>query len=762
MPDFCVSLFDCVNNDKLFVYYPNGNSTWTKEALDHLRDLFGHRVYFRAIDFIGSTPILPDLDYPNGPCGENANWMFNPDTGTLTIYGTGPMSNFSYAPWGSYQSQITQLIIQDGITAIGGFSSLKKLSTVHIPNSVHTLYKDAFNRCTSLKEVHLPDSISSVGSYAFAYCSLLENINIPANLATVSWGMFTDCSALKTVTLHDGITTIENYAFNRCCSLTQIALPNSVTTIGGDVFKGCTNLQSVTLSNQITMIPNHAFYSCSSLTEIVIPDSVTSIDRYAFNNCTNLQKIVMGSNMESISVEAFYGCSKLQGFVISVDNPHITSDATGPIFNKDKTEILLMAPGYTDVYEVPDGVITIKLWSFRNCALSGVILPDSVTHIEEYAFDNCANMESVILSENLKVIGMRAFMSCKALKEITFPASVEKVDYGAFSGCTGMQSATFLGPYPEFGESVFLKVTGKLYYPPYDPEWIGASELIAVDMEWLPYICPNGHTIQILPGKNATCTEQGLTEGKICTVCNETILIQMTIAANGHKMSFWEQVPSDSSGNLYRRSCENCEYVEEKYMNPEDFPPAGGSCGNGVTWHYADGVLTISGTGYMTHYSSISFSPWFKYSAVISRLVISDGVCSISSYAFVGLIQIREISIPNSVTAIGTNAFYGCTGLTSVTIPDSVTFIYNKAFGNCTNLQSVTMGTGITNISFETFDGCHALSSIRFMGDMPYMGDAFLGLTLTIYYPADNDTWDPSTFASYGSSHTWIPVEITP
>ena len=43
-----------------------------------------------------------------------------------------------------------------------------------------------------------------------------------------------------------------------------------------------------------------------------------------------------------------------------------------------------------------------------------------------------------------------------------------------------------------------------------------------------------GHTEEILPGKEATCTEAGLTEGKKCSACGETLVAQEEIAANGH------------------------------------------------------------------------------------------------------------------------------------------------------------------------------------------------------------------------------------
>ena len=44
-----------------------------------------------------------------------------------------------------------------------------------------------------------------------------------------------------------------------------------------------------------------------------------------------------------------------------------------------------------------------------------------------------------------------------------------------------------------------------------------------------------GHTEEIVAGKEVTCTENGLTEGKKCSVCGETIVAQEEIPAEGHK-----------------------------------------------------------------------------------------------------------------------------------------------------------------------------------------------------------------------------------
>ena len=118
---------------------------------------------------------------------------------------------------------------------------------------------------------------------------------------------------------------------------------------------------------------------------------------------------------------------------------------------------------------------------------------------------------------------------------------------------------------------------------------------------------------------------------------------------------------------------------------------ASGTCGTGVTWTLDDaGLLTISGSGAMDNYSTLSSVPWNSYRSQITSAVIDSGVAS-----------------------IGDRAFSGCSGLTSVTIPDSVTSIYGGAFQNCSGLTSVTIGNSVTSIGDYAFYNCSSLTSIN-------------------------------------------------
>ena len=82
-----------------------------------------------------------------------------------------------------------------------------------------------------------------------------------------------------------------------------------------------------------------------------------------------------------------------------------------------------------------------------------------------------------------------------------------------------------------------------------------------------------------------------------------------------------------------------------------------GSCGDGLTWTFADGRLTISGSGDMTNYNEWDLPPWYEYRE-----------------------QILWLTLPEGLTSVGTMAFYECKNLTAVTIPSTVTRIGELAF----------------------------------------------------------------------------------
>ena len=77
------------------------------------------------------------------------------------------------------------------------------------------------------------------------------------------------------------------------------------------------------------------------------------------------------------------------------------------------------------------------------------------------------------------------------------------------------------------------------------------------------YVGYAAHTEVVISGKSATCTSSGLTEGKKCSVCNETLVAQKTIAALGHNPGKWEVVKAAEIGKegKEQQKCQVCNAV---------------------------------------------------------------------------------------------------------------------------------------------------------------------------------------------------------
>lgn len=159
---------------------------------------------------------------------------------------------------------------------------------------------------------------------------------------------------------------------------------------------------------------------------------------------------------------------------------------------------------------------------------------------------------------------------------------------------------------------------------------------------------------------------------------------------------------------------------------------ASGSCGENVTWQFADGVLTISGSGAMEDYQSPhdvkgKSAPWYKYHRNnIKRVVVEEGVTTIGGYAFYVCHNFTSIELASSITTIGEFAFEECGGLTSIELPSGVTAIRESAFNNCWRLTSIELPSGVTIIEAGTFEWCQSLTDIELPSGVTSIGkDAF-------------------------------------
>ena len=311
------------------------------------------------------------------------------------------------------------------VTSIGGsaFRYCTSLTSVTIPDSVTSIGEEAFYGCWDLTRLTIPGSVTSIDKDAFCFCSSLTSVTIPDSVTSIGDSAFYGCESLTSVTIPDSVTSIGSCAFYGCASLTSVTIPDSVTSIGGSAFYGCTSLTSVTIPDSVTSIGGSAFYNCKSLTSVTIPGSVTSIGWSAFYGCASLTSVTIPDSVTSIGNCAFASCTSLTGIWVAEGNSHYANDASGVLFNKDKTT-LVQCPGAFAAYTIPNSVTSIGEYAFSHCtSLTSVTIPNSVTSIGEHAFSYCTSLTSVTISDSVTSIGEYAFYDCTSLTDVYYAGS---------------------------------------------------------------------------------------------------------------------------------------------------------------------------------------------------------------------------------------------------------------------------------------------------------------------------------------------------
>ena len=360
------------------IYYGGYGIDWLKAGGGHDRAPENAAVHFK------------DGLYGKGACGENVDWVMTAG-GTLTISGTGAMADCEWnsAPWARACSEITSIVIGDGVTGIGNnaFQYCSSLTGAAIPGSVTAIGSSVFYGCDALTDIYyggygmdwlevyghdqIPDSATvhyKENLYGRGSCG--ENVNwvmTADGMLTISGtGAMADyewsgtpwasvCSEIKSVVIGDGVTSIGDYAFYDCGALTSVTIPDTVTVIGDGAFRGCSRLSGMTIPDSVTSIGKSAFRDCCKLTGLTIPDNVTSIGDHAFNGCNGLTSVTLPTSVTRISAGMFYNCWSLSNVTI------------------------------------PNGVTSIGDSAFGKCTdLSSVTIPDSVTTIGRDAFYYCS------------------------------------------------------------------------------------------------------------------------------------------------------------------------------------------------------------------------------------------------------------------------------------------------------------------------------------------------------------------------------------
>jgi hypothetical protein len=350
------------------------------------------------------------------------NVTFGPDS-AITSIGSSAFMN---------TPNLASIIIPASVTSIGGQAFYNNQGT------------STLTTVTFENTVEKPCKLETIGASAFVNTKI-TSISIPKSVKTVL--NLNGCNKLVTVTFEEP-SQVNDVWFNGCSALTSISIPKLVTYIGFTAFAGCSSLESITFhpESAITGFGDIAFTGCSSLKSISIPNTVTNIGSQAFRDCTNLNSITIPRSVITFGFAPFWNVgSNLQTLIINSTKClelyplrfgnlskliNITFNAPGTIPNSNCANLpnlssVTLGPDITAIGDSAFSVLP-KLFS--------ITIPASVTSIGANAFLNSTNLVNVSFERNSKLItiGGGAFKNC-ALTSIEIPGSVSRIYNDTFA-----------------------------------------------------------------------------------------------------------------------------------------------------------------------------------------------------------------------------------------------------------------------------------------------------------------------------------------
>ena len=361
-----------------------------------------------------------------------------------------------------------------------------------------------------------------------------------------------------------------------------------------------------------------------------------------FNNSSIIKKVIIendgneedGGVITSIGEATFYECENLKTINMPQTIQHI--DLYAFMNCKSLYKVTYDEYDYENdkiiKNEIPDGKI---------------IMPRDLNSIDSYAFYGCNSIEEIIISDTVNKIGLKAFAYCQSLKKAIIKGGSEEIGSHIFAGCASLNEITL--PFAGFSAN-------------------------AVD-------APESRS-QIL---NYFDNYKGY---------------------------------SDNYKDSYS--------YDDRYYKVKSFTD------DNIIIHIPKSLkkITILGGNRIPTYA-------FRGLSGIETIDIPDTITDIGEYAFFGCVSMTNVPIPQSTESIGYRAFdccraakfenlvfadnltfiseyafNDCIGLTSVEVPETVTKIGERAFNNCTSLEKAIIKGGSEKIGKNIFAGCTSLAEV--------------------------------------------------
>ena len=691
--------------------YPADNATWT----DSVRKNYGG-----TITWVG----LGGADGLSGQCGDDVYWTIDIATGTMSVFGTGPMWDYDSdkePAWGIYKErrdQITTLTFSEGITRIGEstFGNFSKLTSLTIPDSVTLIDDYAFGSCSALKTLDLGDGCS-LGEGAFIYCPIRE-------LELGKSGSFgTQCftsSYITSITITANSPSFREGAFWKCTGLKEVhfkgSAPGSVTDKGF--------VSSLASFRDVTW-----YYECGK-------SGWTTSSRYNAADKTWAGYTLVSEGHTYTSSTTSASCTQPGGTVYTC--------ACGDTYTVPGTGVL--GHDWSD-WATTEATCTADGSRTRSCKRSGCGETETETIPSQGHQEVCElDYEPTCIKDGQW--GGCWCANCGKVfkeKEIRPATGVHTFVNGKCSGCeiTGGQC----------GDDLYWTLKDQVL------TIYGSGPMYDFEARKSPWHGKGPRTVVIEEGVTSIGAYSFAYQDFITSLAlPETVTRIGTHAFYSSENIVTIELP-DSLETIESYAFWDC-WVKELHLGPKVKDVD---------------AYSFFGATRLENISVEPANPWF--SELDGMLMSKDGKTLL---VYPAGRRDTTFTVPDSVTALGDRAlsngylvsvnlapgitylpdylFSGCGRLEKVQLPIDLRKIGSHVFVYCDKLAEITIPARVTGIGFGCFANCESLTKITFLGHAPsFNGSAFYGAALDVYYPGQKTTWTEDVLQDYGGDINWIP-----
>ena len=740
---------------------------------------------------------LTEVTIPNSVTDIEQHAFYDCSSLTSVIWNatnyTSP-SSYAESPFYGISSQITSFSIGENIKIIPAYlcCGMKSLPAITIPNSITNIGHCAFADCSSLKSIIIPDNVTAMGANVFGDCVGLHHIEWNVKSCTVYsdneyvYPIFYGCENVESVTFGENVETIPTYLCYGMKYLPSIAIPNSVTDIEQNAFDDCSLLTSVIWNaknhNNPSSPEESPFYGISSqITSFSIGENVETLPAYLCFGMKILPSITIPNNVTNIGQDAFLACIFLKENFINYSSLDAKlNDYWGAKFYDRELDGLLIRN---------DTLIGCKL------DITSIILPNTITRIEDYAFSSCSTLTSVTIPESVTSIGEGAFYGCSTLTSIYLPYKIPIANKSSFNDYHYEQVKLYV-PLEAYEAYKADDVWGKFKNIQYIDTFYNNDicyQYIIIGKEILSKTLTAEDDFNAFTNISITGTQtwhysnqygakmSGYSDADSRTYSNEDWLISPAMdlsnyssatltfshafgprssipTTDAQKAQYTCWVSNDFNGDVttatwteipitYGTSAwsfitttvdipaenlkENCR-IAWKYV-----------CTNSsATWEIKS--VEVGGSYTQPAVKVIAKNDKYSNDIVIPSVVTHNytdySVETIAASAFSSSPSLTSIIIGNNVKSVENNAFEGCSSLTSVILGSKVETIKKNAFSGCTALNEITLPASITSIGENAFAGCTKLYDVYCYAMEPPTAyeSSFANYNAFLHVPCDN------------------------